>query len=47
MKYLQQFKKLIIEQSRSLDKDVMHAAFLLLFCGVGVLCRLIWVIFVI
>lgn len=34
MKYLQQFKKLIIEQSRSLDKDVMYAAFLLLFCGV-------------
>ena len=28
------FKKLIIEQSRSLDKDVMYVAFLLLFCGV-------------
>ena len=27
-------KKLVIEQSRSLDKDVMYAAFLLLFSGV-------------
>jgi cell division protein FtsW len=34
MKYLSTIKKRIIEQARSLDKGMMYAAFILLFCGV-------------
>jgi len=33
MKYFSTIKKRLIEQGRSLDKGIMYAAFVLLFCG--------------